>query len=331
MPPPTTDIQKSEPVRLGTQIILDCRHRRPMPPVCAGPTYEYSRQWINVMPRHGTAPYGKQLLFAPPLAVTCRLSVRALHGLFCPTNNLTLRDRLARFDNIRGLLHLFSRRNIQLSLSFGVTTIWQPLNLSSTMATVRHARREGKYPEAQHESNDTSLTQIIDAPVILELIQALADYEKEPDAVKATVQTLENTIAFAPSDSPGNDATVPKTEPISPTRPSRCLLLFDPEGKAVGMALYFYNYSTWRSKPGIYLEDLFVQPSARGAGYGKRLLVELAKQVVAMEGGRLDWVVLKWNEPSIKFYRSIGAQSMDDWMGMRVEGAALEKLAKALD
>lgn len=97
------------------------------------------------------------------------------------------------------------------------------------------------------------------------------------------------------------------------------------------MALYFYNYSTWRSKPGIYLEDLFVQPSERGKGYGKRLLVELAKQVVAMGGGRLDWVVLKWNEPSIRVYESIGAKAQDEWVGMRVEGASLEKLAHLLD
>ena len=97
------------------------------------------------------------------------------------------------------------------------------------------------------------------------------------------------------------------------------------------MALYFYNYSTWRAKAGIYLEDLFVSPSARGKGYGKRLLVELAKQVVAADGGRLDWVVLKWNEPSIKFYKSIGATAMDEWVGMRVDREALVKLAHALD
>ncbi|KAG6010715.1 hypothetical protein E4U43_008539 [Claviceps pusilla] len=180
------------------------------------------------------------------------------------------------------------------------------------MATVRHARRK-------------------DAPVILQLIKALALYEKEPDAVEATIETLENTIAFAPPDSAGDDAAVPDTEPITPHRPSRCLLALDRSGKAVGMALYFYNYSTWRAKPGIYLEDLFVQPSERGRGHGKRLLVELAKQVVAMNGGRLDWAVLKWNEPSIRFYESIGAKALDEWVGMRVEGPGLEKLAHLLD
>ena len=97
------------------------------------------------------------------------------------------------------------------------------------------------------------------------------------------------------------------------------------------MALYFYNYSTWRSKAGIYLEDLYVRPSERGRGYGKRLLSELAKEVLAMDGGRLDWSVLKWNEPSIKFYESIGATAMNDWVGMRVEGAGLDTLAKVLE
>ena len=138
-------------------------------------------------------------------------------------------------------------------------------------------------------------------------------------------------MAFAPCDSAGDDAAAPDTEPVTPQRPARCLLLISPAGEAVGMALYFYNYSTWRSKPGIYLEDLFVQPSERGKGYGKRLLVELAKQVVAMGGGRLDWVVLKWNEPSIRVYESIGAKAQDEWVGMRVEGASLEKLAHLLD
>ncbi|TQS32626.1 hypothetical protein Golomagni_07053, partial [Golovinomyces magnicellulatus] len=151
--------------------------------------------------------------------------------------------------------------------------------------TIRHAKRE-------------------DCPIILDLIQALADYEKEPDAVEATVQSLENTIAFAPSDAGARTSSIPNTEPTSPSKPARCLLLDNEEGKTVGMALYFYNYSTWRAKHGIWLEDLFVQPTERGKGYGKCLLVELAKEVEATNGGRLEWCVLKWNEPSIKFYES---------------------------
>ena len=97
------------------------------------------------------------------------------------------------------------------------------------------------------------------------------------------------------------------------------------------MALYFYNYSTWRARPGIYLEDLFVQPSARGRGHGRRLLVELARQVVAAGGGRLEWSVLRWNEPSIRFYEAMGARALDEWLGMRVDGPALDRLAHLLD
>jgi ribosomal protein S18 acetylase RimI-like enzyme len=93
------------------------------------------------------------------------------------------------------------------------------------------------------------------------------------------------------------------------------------------MALYFYNYSTWRSVPGIYLEDLYVRPAARGTGHGRRLLQELAREVVRMGGARLEWSVLKWNEPSIRFYRGIGAKSQDEWMTMRVDGDALPRLA----
>lgn len=121
------------------------------------------------------------------------------------------------------------------------------------------------------------------------------------------------------------------TEPTSPSRPARCLVLTTPSGTTAGIALYFYNYSTWRARPGIYLEDLYVKQSERKNGYGKRLLVELAKEVVAMRGGRLEWCVLKWNEPSIKFYESIGAKMMNEWVTMRVDGDGLTKLATLLD
>ncbi|KAK5633724.1 hypothetical protein RRF57_009438 [Xylaria bambusicola] len=148
--------------------------------------------------------------------------------------------------------------------------------------------------------------------------------------MKATETSLDATIAFAPVGVQSS-ATAPNTEPITPTRPSRCLILFNEKDEPSGMALYFYNYSTWRAKAGIYLEDLFVRPTERKKGYGKRLLVELAKEVVAMDGGRLDWSVLKWNEPSIKFYESIGATAMNEWVGMRVDREGLIKLASLLD
>ncbi|KAK0642154.1 acyl-CoA N-acyltransferase [Cercophora newfieldiana] len=180
---------------------------------------------------------------------------------------------------------------------------------------VRHARRE-------------------DVPAILSLIRELADYEKELHSVEATEATLLSTIAFAPSSpdtvSPSPESGLPITESTTPTKPARCFVLESPEGPVVGIALYFYNYSTWRARAGIYLEDLYVKQSERGKGYGKRLLVELAKELVAMEGGRLEWSVLKWNEPSIKFYESIGAKMMNEWVGMRVEREGLTKLAGLL-
>jgi ribosomal protein S18 acetylase RimI-like enzyme len=165
------------------------------------------------------------------------------------------------------------------------------------------------------------------------LIRELADYERELHSVEATEAKLLETIAFAPSDAPDVAVTghIPQTEPTSPSKPARCLVLTTPSGTPAGIALYFYNYSTWRARPGIYLEDLYVKQSERKRGYGKRLLVELAKEVVTMQGGRLEWSVLKWNEPSIKFYESIGAKMMNEWVVMRVDGEGLTKLATLLD
>ncbi|KAI1340239.1 N-acetyltransferase [Xylariaceae sp. FL0016] len=183
--------------------------------------------------------------------------------------------------------------------------------MTAADCTVRHARRE-------------------DVPTILQLIRELADYEHELEAVEATESTLLFTIAFAPADIVST-STNPNTEPTTPTRPARCLLLYNEKDQPAGMALYFYNYSTWRAKAGIYLEDLFVRPTERKKGYGKKLLVELAKEVVSMKGGRLEWSVLKWNEPSIKFYESIGAKAMNEWVGMRVDREGLTKLAGLLD
>jgi GNAT superfamily N-acetyltransferase len=182
---------------------------------------------------------------------------------------------------------------------------------------------------------------LLDVSAILALIRELADYEQEIDSVEATEDTLLSTIAFAPSRQQHQhnvEADVSKetsqpveTETISASRPAKCLVLQTPEKKIAGIALYFYNYSTWRSRPGIYLEDLVVTKSERGKGYGKRLIVELAKEVVALRGARLEWSVLKWNKPSIKFYEAIGASMMDEWVGMRVDGDRLGQLARSLD
>lgn len=150
----------------------------------------------------------------------------------------------------------------------------------------------------------------------------MADYEKALHEVEATEESLLNTLSFP--DSPpkrGSVYTALITPPPSDSNPSPT---------PVGMAMYFYNYSTWRSAPGIYLEDLFVTSSARGNGYGFLLLKYLAKQVVEIKGRRLEWSVLKWNEPSIKFYQQVGAQPMEEWMKMLVEGDALGKLAEGV-
>lgn len=168
-----------------------------------------------------------------------------------------------------------------------------------------------------------------DVPTILQLIKELAIYENALDEVKATHKSLLQTIAFAPTPDVSPANTTPSDGDVpSPTRPARTILVFTPEGKPAGMALYFYNYSTWRSKPGIYLEDLFVRESERKHGYGQMLLGALAKEVVEMDGGRLEWSVLKWNQSSIDFYEKMGAKAMTEWTTMRVDGDGLKELAK---
>ncbi|CRG88635.1 Golgin IMH1 [Talaromyces islandicus] len=161
-----------------------------------------------------------------------------------------------------------------------------------------------------------------DVPYILQFIRELADYEKALHEVEATHESLLETLSF-PGTPPKKGSTY--TALITPPATAE-----NPSPAPVGMALHFYNYSTWRSAPGIYLEDLYVQPAARGKGYGFRLLKFLAKEVVSIGGRRLEWSVLKWNEPSIKFYKSIGANAMEEWEKMMVEGEALTKLAADL-
>jgi GNAT superfamily N-acetyltransferase len=104
-------------------------------------------------------------------------------------------------------------------------------------------------------------------------------------------------------------------------------LLAQVDGQVAGFALYFHNYSTFLCRPGIYLEDLFVRPQFRGRGIGRQLLATLARQVVDMGGGRLEWAVLDWNAPSIEFYRSLGSQPLDEWKTFRLTGAELTRLA----
>jgi GNAT superfamily N-acetyltransferase len=150
-----------------------------------------------------------------------------------------------------------------------------------------------------------------DAGIILQLIQELAEYEQAPHEVVATKEDLLATLFTA-------DPSV------------FCDLVELHEGgeiKVAGMALWFLNYSTWQGKHGIYLEDLFVRPEYRGRGYGKALLIHLARICVEKGYGRLQWWVLDWNTPAIDFYKSIGAEAMDEWTVFRVSGQALTDLA----
>lgn len=146
-----------------------------------------------------------------------------------------------------------------------------------------------------------------DVPLILELIRALATYEHEPDAVEATEADLLRD-GFGP-------------------RPFFSCLIAERDGRGVGFALYFYNYSTWVGRPGIYVEDIFVQPDFRGLGIGRALLQKVA--AIATEQGckRLQWEVLDWNTPAIDFYRAMGAEFLDEWRNVRVSGQALLRLA----
>lgn len=152
----------------------------------------------------------------------------------------------------------------------------------------------------------------VDVPTILHLIRELAIFEREPDAVHATEQDLLR-YGFGAEGY---------------TKHFDCLLAED-EGKPVGLALYFHNYSTWTGKPGLHLEDLFVVPEQRGKGLGKALLAAVAKIAVAEGCVRLQWDVLRWNEKAVAFYKAHGAHLKDDWGTMRVEDEALTALAGA--
>lgn len=146
-----------------------------------------------------------------------------------------------------------------------------------------------------------------DASLIHQFIRDLAEYEKLLDAVEASEA---DTAAALFGDNPRAFADIAEID-----------------GQPVGFALWFYNYSTFMGRHGIYLEDLFVRPAARGSGAGKALLANLAKRCVAEGLGRLEWSVLDWNAPSIAFYDSLAAASMDEWIIRRLTGESLKKLA----
>jgi GNAT superfamily N-acetyltransferase len=158
-------------------------------------------------------------------------------------------------------------------------------------------------------SEDLSITTATraDVPQILAFIKALAEYERLADAVVATEEGLLDTLFGE--------------------RPYAECVIARWKGEPAGFALFFHNYSTFLGRPGVYLEDLFVNPDFRGLGIGKALLRHLAKLALERNCGRLEWSVLDWNESAIGFYKSLGAEPLDDWTIFRVKGEALRNLA----
>ncbi|OYU34120.1 GNAT family N-acetyltransferase [Novosphingobium sp. PASSN1] len=154
-----------------------------------------------------------------------------------------------------------------------------------------------------------------DLPLIADLIRALAEYEKLAHEVRFDEAVLGAKL-FGQNNGHGPYAEV---------------IIGEVDGAAQGFALFFHNFSTFEGKPGVYLEDLFVRPEARGSGLGKALLARLAAIAVERDCARLEWSVLDWNEPAIGFYKKLGARLMDEWTVMRVDGAALVDLGGQAD
>ena len=146
-----------------------------------------------------------------------------------------------------------------------------------------------------------------DVPLILALIRELAEYEREPDAVIATEALL--------------------AEQLFGERPAAEVLMAEQGGEPAGFALFFHNFSTWKGRRGLWLEDLFVRPRFRGAGIGLALMRQLARIAMQRDCGRFEWWVLDWNTPAIDFYRRLGAVGMEEWTVQRLEGDALARLA----
>lgn len=146
-----------------------------------------------------------------------------------------------------------------------------------------------------------------DVPLIQQFIRDLAEYERAPESAVATQEDL-------------------MRDGFGPAPKYRCLIA-EWDGQPAGFAFFFYNYSTWQGKPGLYLEDLFVKSAFRGKGIGKALLLHLAQVAVDENCGRYQWQVLDWNTPAIELYKSLGAEVMSEWLTMRVEGDAIRKMA----
>jgi GNAT superfamily N-acetyltransferase len=150
-----------------------------------------------------------------------------------------------------------------------------------------------------------------DIPEIVQLIRELAEYEREPERAVATEEDIRRDGFSA--------------------NPRFRVVIAEWDGATAGFALFFYNYSTWLGRAGLYLEDLFVRPAFRGKGIGKALLTYLAKTAVEEGCGRFEWQVLNWNTPAFEFYKGLGARVMDEWSTMRITGEPLRKLAELRD
>lgn len=146
-----------------------------------------------------------------------------------------------------------------------------------------------------------------DVPTVMRFVRELAEYERESDKVVATEASL--------------------TEALFGERPAAEAVIAETGGAAIGFALFFHNFSTWVGQSGLYLEDLYVVPEARGSGAGRALLAHLAALAVERGCGRFEWAVLDWNAPAIGFYRALGAVSQDEWTVYRMTGDALAALA----
>lgn len=150
-----------------------------------------------------------------------------------------------------------------------------------------------------------------DLSIILQFIRGLAEYEREPKAVVATEEDL-------------------RRDGFGPEPKYRCVIA-EWDNAPAGFAFFFYNYSTWRGRPGLYLEDLFVLPELRGKGIGKALLKHVAQVAVRENCYGVRWMVLEWNEPALKFYESLGAEMLGEWETMVLTGTALNRLAETSD
>jgi GNAT superfamily N-acetyltransferase len=152
-----------------------------------------------------------------------------------------------------------------------------------------------------------------DVPLILELIKDLAEYERDPGAVDATPQMIHDALF---------------TRGAGPNQPRACeVLIGEVDNQPQGFAMFFHNFSSWRGRAGLYLEDLFVRPAFRGCGLGDALLRAVARIAVERGCPRMEWIVLDWNTPAIGFYEKLGAKPLSEWTVFRLDGEALARVA----